>query len=182
MGEKFPPAFTICEMIKTFSFLISSLITTFGVHVHDCTKSAPHLPRSVSFSVIYRSYTWQLLSSPNAWYLFATLCLTVYCSNLPIFLWHLACRNLNQVGYLLALSQPIASAAKDSCTHLSSSFYEFPAVELQVAVNPADSCFSLAAGDANICIPAYTGQVRARICKRLWSPESIPRNRLRHPM
>jgi hypothetical protein len=68
------------------------------------------------------------------------------------------------VGYLLALSQPIASAAKDSCTHLSSSFYEFPAVELQVAVNPADSCFSLAAGDANICLPAYTGQVRVKNC------------------
>ena len=78
------------------------------------------------------------------------------------------------MGYLLALSQPTASAAKDSCTPLNSSFYEFPAVELQVAVNPADSCFSLAAGDANICIPAYTGQVRARICKRLWSPGIDP--------
>jgi hypothetical protein len=69
------------------------------------------------------------------------------------------------VGYLLALSQQTASAAKDSCTPLSSSFYEFPAVELQVAVNPANSCFSLAAGDANICIPAYTGQVRIKNTK-----------------
>jgi hypothetical protein len=69
------------------------------------------------------------------------------------------------VGYLLALSQQTASAARDSCTPLSSSFYEFPAVELQVAVNPADSCFSLAAGDANICIPAYTGQVRIKNTK-----------------
>ncbi len=76
-----------------------------GLHAHSCTQLI-RAHNSVSFSLIYRSYTGDALVNPNMRHLFVTKILTLHGQNYsrisPLFWWEIFC-----TGYVSGFSPPL---------------------------------------------------------------------------